>query len=311
MVALVCGLVAFFNSRAQRPLTLGLVTWIGYAPFYIADEKGFFKDEGLHLETKVMDQPGEREAAYLAGRLDFFPNTPDAFAILFANQNPPGTFIAALDESSGADGLITKKEITTIPQLKGKTIGFQKGITSHFLLLYLLKEKGGLTGADVRQESLSAGDAGAAFMAGKLDAAVTWEPWLTRAQQSPDSHVLATTKDAPGLVVDVVLASDRVIKEKPEVAQKFMKAWYRALEYLNKHPAECQIILAKHMTVAESEVAEMLKTTNFLTENQSKDYLLKRFQGIANMASTFYMEEKVISNMPDFGSRINPVSPTP
>src|SRR5262245_6109826 len=87
------------NHSPEKPFVVGLVTWIGYGPVYVAQAKRFFEDEHLDLQVKVLDGPGAREAAYQAGNLDFFPNTPDAFAIFFAEQSPAGTLIAGLDES--------------------------------------------------------------------------------------------------------------------------------------------------------------------------------------------------------------------
>jgi NitT/TauT family transport system substrate-binding protein len=38
------------GSAAAEPLRLGLSTWVGYGPLYIAKEKGFFQDEGVELQ---------------------------------------------------------------------------------------------------------------------------------------------------------------------------------------------------------------------------------------------------------------------
>ncbi len=250
--------------------TIGIVTWVGYGPLFIAQEKGFFKDERLDLKIEIMDGPGQRESAYLSGVLHFLPNTPDAFAI-FATQGAAGKIVMPMDESYGADGLVAKMGISNIAELKGKKVGFQSGITSHFFLLYLL-HKAGLSGQDILQENLGAGEAGAAFVAGKLDAAVTWEPWLTKAKELPEGNVLATSKDTPGLLADVLMVSDDMIASHRNDVKAFMRAWFRAINYMKENKAECISIISKAFKLDASEVKGMLETARFFTLNESQEY---------------------------------------
>ena len=317
-IVLLCtlALLTFLSPACSKKLpeskpseyTIGIVTWVGYGPLFVAKEKGFFADENLEINIKIMDGPGEREAAYLAGSLDLFPNSPDAFAI-FAIQETKGKIIMPMDESAGADGLVAKKSITSIAELKGKKVGFQNGITSHFFLLYTLN-KAGLSGKDLIQENLGAGEAGAAFVAGKLDAAVTWEPWLTKARELPDAHVLVTSKDTPGLLADVLMATDSMIEEHQEELLGFMKAWFRTIEYMKENPEECTQIIAKAFKLEPREVKNMLTTDHFFTIQESVDYFGdiakpgKVFE-VFDLAAKLYKENGVIERTPNIKPLIN------
>lgn len=289
------------GTGESRKYTIGIVTWVGYGPLFVAQEKGFFEDEGLEIDIKIMDGPGEREAGYLAGSLDLFPNTPDAFAI-FATQGAKGKMVMPMDESVGADGLVAKKEIANIAELKGKAVGFQSGITSHFFLLYLLN-KVGLSGKDVKQKNLGAGEAGAAFVAGNLDAAVTWEPWLTKARELPEGHVLATSKDTPGLLVDVLMASAEMMEKHRSDIIAFMRAWFRTVEYMKAHEQECINVIANAFKLEPSEVKDMLATDHFFTIDESIEYFGsyqnpgKIFEVFA-LAARLYKENGIIENIP-------------
>src|ERR1022692_1391245 len=59
--------------------------------------------------------------------------------------------------------------------------------------------------------------AGAAFLAGRIDAAVTWEPWLSKARTRPGGKVLLTSADVPGIIVDVVTVRDGFAKASADV----------------------------------------------------------------------------------------------
>lgn len=293
------------RSTPDKPLTVGLVTWIGYAPIYVADAKHFFSDENIQVEVKTLDGPGAREAAYQAGELDFLPNTPDAFAIFFSERPPKGKLVAGLDESKGADGVVAKSEIKTLRDLRGKKVGFQSGITSHFLLLYILK-RNGLSGRDITQVDLSAGDAGQAFIAGRLDAAVTWEPWLSEARRTPNAKVMATSAETPGLIVDVLLASDRALKDNGLAVKSFMKAWYRGLDFIKNNPQEAEPIIAKALGVTTEEVEKMLTTTIFYSPDESRQYLSTKLPSILRDANDLFFENGVIRVKADLSGMIDP-----
>lgn len=296
------------KNKEQKTYNIGIVTWIGYGPLFIAKDKGFFKEEGLDIDIKIMDGPGQRESAYLAGELDFFPNTPDAFAI-FATQGAKGKMIMPMDESWGADGLVAKKEITTVKDLIGKEVGFQSGITSHFFLLYLLDQVG-LNVKDVQQVNLGAGEAGAAFIAGKIDAAVTWEPWLTKARELPTGHILATSKDTPGLLVDVLMASNEMLKQNRKDVLAFMRAWFKTVEYFKNNKEECIPIISTAFKLSDTELEEMLSTDHFFNLEESKTYFGSlnepgKVFDVFNTASKLYKENNVIESIPSINNLID------
>lgn len=290
--------------RTAEPFKVGLVTWIGYAPIYVAKERHYFDQEGISVDVRNMDQPGSREAAFATGQLDFFPNTPDAFTIIESEERLPGKIIAAFDRSYGADGIVARDSIQSLADLKGKTVGFQKGITSHFLLLYFLHSVG-LSGAGIKQVSLSADDAGASFMAGQLDAAATWEPWLSKAREAQGSHVLADSSEMGDRIVDVLMVSDRVVHD-PKKARAFMNSWYKGLEYMNTHPSEANVIIASALQVKPADIPKMESTVRYLSKFESEKYLLDRLPNIGDEISTLYVKEKLIRHPTELRTLIAP-----
>ncbi len=91
----------------------------------------------------------------------------------------------------------------------------QSASTSQFLLANALDEAG-LSLDDVTLLDMSSGDAGAAFVAGQVDAAVTWQPWLANARETDFGHLLLDTTETPGLIVDTVAFRPQFIAENPE-----------------------------------------------------------------------------------------------
>jgi NitT/TauT family transport system substrate-binding protein len=139
---------------------------------------------------------------------------------------------------------VAKESIKTIKDLRGKRVAFNEGSVSHFFLSVLLRQNG-MTEKDLRAVNMRQDDAGAAFLGGKVDAAVTWEPWLSRAKRAPGAHILIDSSATPGLIVDVLVIRRDVIKAHPGAVRGVVRGWYRAVRYWTQHPDDADAVMAK------------------------------------------------------------------
>src|SRR5207302_4027509 len=174
------------------PLRIGLVTWIGYGPLYIAQEKGFFREQKLDVDLQRIEGDVERRAAIASGRLDGIALTLDSMIVLRTNGIPLRT-VMAIDVSNGGDGIVAVKDIHSIEDLKGKQIAFPMGLPSHFFLYSALKTRN-MDISAVKPINMDADAAGSAFASGNLDAAVTWEPGLSKADEVGLGHILMDSR---------------------------------------------------------------------------------------------------------------------
>ena len=240
--AAVAAMIAAIAPADAGSLKLGHSTWVGYGPFYIARDKGFFKEEGVDVELVIMEDTPMKMGAMMAGQLDLVASTVDEFPIYMK----PGIgirYVMAVDNSKGGDGIVATKDITTIEGLKGKKVAFEQGSVSQFFLNALLKDAG-MSQSDIEPVNMAATDAGVAFAAGQVDAAVTWEPALSQGAKAENGHILLTSADKPGLITDVVAATDATLKEKGDDVKAFVRAWYRALDFIKSNPDEANAIMA-------------------------------------------------------------------
>jgi NitT/TauT family transport system substrate-binding protein len=241
--AAVAAMIAAIAPADAGSLKLGHSTWVGYGPFYIARDKGFFKEEGVDVELVIMEDTPMKMGALMAGQLDLVASTVDEFPIYMK----PGIglrYVMAVDNSKGGDGIVATKDITTVEGLKGKKVAFEQGSVSQFFLNALLKDAG-LSQSDIEPVNMAATDAGVAFAAGQVDAAVTWEPALSQGAKAENGHILLTSADKPGLITDIVAATDATLKEKSEDVKAFVRAWYRALDFIKSNPDEANVIMAQ------------------------------------------------------------------
>ena len=210
---------------------------------YIALEKGFYEEEGIEVEHILMEDVKTRMPAIAAGQVDAGAPTVDT-VLNFYSDRRPFRYLFAIDDSKGGDGIVSNKDIQSIADLKGKRVAFTVGSVSQFYLSVLLKEAG-LTLDDVETINMTAGDAGAAFVAGRVDAAVTWEPWLTRGNQAEHGHKLVDSSTSPGLIVDVMLATEEKIAERGDELKALYRAWSKAVEWQKENEAEADAIMAR------------------------------------------------------------------
>ncbi len=231
------------GGAGAETLKLGHSTWVGYGPLYVAKEKGFFTEEGLEVELIVMEDPKLRFAALAAGQLDAAVTTVDTMLNYLSDQQGY-RYLFALDDSKGGDGIVADKEIQTVADLKGKSVAYAEGSVSQFYLGVLLKEAG-LSFADVETQNMTAGDAGAAFVAERVDAAVTWEPWLTRGKQSPHGHVLVNSSTSPGLITDMAMTTPEKLEARKSEFEALYRAWIKAVEFQKTNTDEADAIMAR------------------------------------------------------------------
>src|SRR6266446_6757268 len=98
--------------------TVAIVTWVGYGPFFVAKEKGFFRNHGADVDIVKIEDLAPRHSALTSGSVQFSISTLD----LFANEAPqglPAVCILKLTDSYGADGIIARKTIQSLPDLRG------------------------------------------------------------------------------------------------------------------------------------------------------------------------------------------------
>jgi NitT/TauT family transport system substrate-binding protein len=133
----------------------------------------------------------------------------------------------------------------SIADLKGKKVAFEEGTTSDILLTYALMQNG-MTKADIQAVPMPASDAGAAAIAGQVDAAVTYEPYISAALgQGNGYRVLYSAAEKPGLISDVFVFPAKTLQEKPEAVKGMMAAWQEAYDFLQANPDEGQKIIAE------------------------------------------------------------------
>ncbi|MDQ0391139.1 ABC transporter substrate-binding protein [Labrys monachus] len=224
---------------------LGIEPWLGYGQWHVAQAKGMFKANGL-ADVQIVNFSEDKDlgAALASGQLDA-ANVATHTAMGMVAAGLPIKIVMMLDVSMTADAMIAGKGITSIKDIKGKQVAFEEGTTSDILLKYALA-RNGMSVADIEPVPMPAADAGSALIAGRVPVAVTYEPYLTTAKaQNKDVTSIFTASEDPGLISDVLVVRDEVIKARPGQVLAMVKAWDAALAAYNANTPDGRAIISK------------------------------------------------------------------
>ncbi len=257
----------------QEPLRISFNTWIGSGIYFIAEEKGFWEKEGVIVELEQTDENTIAKQLLASGKVDAITSwTPETVQIL-ADAGVPIKIVSLNDVSDGADGIVVKKGINTLEDLKGKTIAYETGSPSHLLLSYLL-DQNHIDASEIKTINQSAADAGASFVAGKVDAAVTWEPWLSKSTDQEGGHLLVSSKNLPILPGGPIWRAE-VVENRPEDVKAFMRGVFTAMDYVVSHPDESYEIIAKGFNLNKQDVVDQMTTFKWTTYEDNMKYFSK------------------------------------
>jgi NitT/TauT family transport system substrate-binding protein len=248
-----------------RPLRVGVVTWPGYAGGIVAND-GFkpnkqciyWNNHKLLVEFLLMEDVDARAKAFARGGkdgVDIVWSTVDFWANElpgFVKNGVKAKAIMQVDWSRGGDALVADKSIQRIEDLKGKKVSLALFTPSHWLLEYSLQNS---SLDETEQEKIvkslvgknASPDARIDFVAGKVDAAVVWEPDVTEAlQKRPNSHIVVSTKTAANLIADVMVAREDFIQKHPDVIKAFIAGWFDGTAEANRNPEKAVEVLMEN-----------------------------------------------------------------
>ncbi|MGE4483354.1 ABC transporter substrate-binding protein [Acidocella sp.] len=233
-------------AGAATPVKLGITPWIGYGPIYVADAKGFFAKQGLDIKLVNFSDPSTIPGAVYSGQVAAATLTYDQVI----GTNAKGwnlKVVMPIDYSAGADAMVSTDDITSVSQLKGMKVAYSPLTPSDFLLGYALKQVG-LSEKDITTVNVPAEGVPGVMIGGSTKVGVTYEPSVTGILQADGGkkfHVLFSSKQAPGLITDVLVVTPKTISSDPAMITGFIKAFVQGEEYMKSNPDEADAIIGK------------------------------------------------------------------
>ncbi len=280
------------SAAARETLTVAHDQWVGYSGFFVAQAQGYFAQEGLDVKEVDFSGPGDSLPPLVAGHVDVALTTLYNLALLAGKGERSVVAIWLLDSSNGADAVLGGPGISTMAQLKGHKVAATTGEVNHLLLLKGL-ESAGLRESDIQLVNLNADDAGAALLAGRVDAAVTWEPWVSRARETGDA-VIYSSAQVPNLIMDAVVVQEQTLRTRAATLKRFLRALDRGLGQLREHPEQAQAQVAKALDMAPGDVPRMLAGDHLYSAQENHRILAPAGDAALDAVGQFLLGHRLI-----------------
>jgi ABC-type nitrate/sulfonate/bicarbonate transport system substrate-binding protein len=256
-----------------------------FAPVFIADQKGFFKEEGLDVQVRPFSSGAEATEGFRSGSADLLVASDVPLIYLLAG----GDTVVVAQFSANQDMLVIvgPKGATNPADLKGKKVGLVTKSASEYLLNNYLK-RGGLTVNDVERVHLAPFDQVPAIARGDVQALSSWKPFdLKIAQVAGDKQqVLANNGQEKYILYSGILARRDFASKNPAELEKLLRAIGKASKWLAENSlAASGDALASYLKTDSKDVQhviannswDMTVTPGFLsTMADIEDFLAKQ-----------------------------------
>ena len=286
--------VSAAGAQEVSKITIAMSGWTGFAPITLAKETGIFKKNGLEVEIKKMPAPN-RHQAMAAGEVQAIATTVDTH-VLYASSGVDVTQVLVLDSSHGGDGIAARPPVAKVADLKGKQVAVQYGGVPQFWLAYVLK-KNGLSINDVQTANLQPSDAANAFVAGQFDAAVTYEPYLSKVREA-NANIIVTSDQTPGVIIDTLAFPPDFIKKNPKTVAAVVKSWFEALDAIKADQQKAFETMGKDVNQTPEQFAASAKFVRWYDKDGNRDYFAKTLPGFMKEVQDVMLEAKLIRKAP-------------
>lgn len=298
-------LLAPCPAAAGTQVTLGVVTWVGYGPIYCALANGYWAKHGLDVKLVTFSDNAVMPGAVQGGEVDAATLTYDQ-VIGSAAKGWPLKVVMPVDYSAGGDAILAVANVKDPKDLKGRKVAYAPLSPSDFLLGYAL-EKGGLSVKDIQPINTTAEGVPGILASGSADVGVTYEPSVSVILKSGGGqrfHVLLSSKEAKGMITDVLTVKDTTIAKKPKIVEQLIRGYVAGVAFMQKEPAKAAIIIGKALDISPEEATAQLNGVENPPLAQLADVFTK-----SDALPSFYASGQIIGAILKKEGQIDAVPP--
>lgn len=303
---------AFFKSsdsaEINETIRVAVDSWVGYYPLCSAGLKRKMREIGYALECVDDHADYEGRMNGLAeGKYDFAVATVDSYLMTGPDKRFPGVIVAVIDESKGGDALIAANgKYASLDAFKtGAPIialtpnspsdYFAKTLSVHFDINTLAKSK------SWRKEVDGSTEAWNALSNQKVDAAIMWEPDVSRALATGKFHRVIGTDQTQRLIVDILLARRDVSIDQPEKVSAFLQQYFRVLKQYRDDDAMFASELHDYTGLESDDVASMLKGVQWMTLSDNAETWMAHTADVNSSEALISTIESVVNVLTAYG----------
>lgn len=247
------------------------------APIYVCIQNGFCEEEGIEVSIEPGKGSTEAITKMATGTSDIGTAGISALMAAKANEDVPVTAVMSYFNKGPHAFFATKDSgIADVADVKGKEVATSP-FTSSNVFLPLVLEDVGLTEDDITLTKADPAALGPMLMTGSADAVIAWltnVTVFTNQAKEAGKELVVLPWSAAGLDLyeASVMASDRFLTERPDVAKRFLKAYKKSMEFTRDNPEEAaKAVTAMIPEMSSADVAGGIKDAFVLVFNDVTD----------------------------------------
>lgn len=233
------------DAFGTEPLRIAAHCWLGYAPLFLARDLGYLPKNAIHLTESL--SAGDSMELLRGGVVHGAGLTLDE-TLRLLGEGLDLRVVLVFNQSLGADVLLARGDIRTLPELAGRRIGAETNAVGMLMVDRVLKEAG-LSRADVRLVPIGADGHEAAWRAGELDALVTYEPIVSRVLNSGGARRLFDSRRMPDTIFDVLAVRADSLSRHERHLKHLLRAYFQARRLLRDNPIDTSYRLTNFLRI--------------------------------------------------------------
>jgi NitT/TauT family transport system substrate-binding protein len=237
LAAVMAGGVGQASAEAITYLLPAPLSLPAFGPFVVAQQRGYFKAEGLEVTFQVAKGGVDVAKQVGAGNAVIGGGIGDTSIIVRPNGVPVKA-VAVLGGGALMQLVLDKdKGLKTVKDLKGKTItvlAYQD--TTYFALLGMLASQG-MTKDDVNAQAAGPVNVWKLFLAGQADALASVPDWTAQIMLAKRDIEVIPSDTLFKSMAQAIIASDETIQKRPELIQKVVRATLKGMKDIMTDPA--------------------------------------------------------------------------
>ena len=269
-------------TRHQTPIYVAINPWPGYAFFFLAEERGYFRDAGLDVRLVELLSLGDVRRAFEERHVQVMASTIVEPVLVSALPNLNPRVVHVCDKSNGCDMLLAQPEFHSIANLRGHRIGYES-LSADIVGVVAALKYGNIALKDVTLVPMPQAEMAEAFRTKQVDAIQCYPPLSTRLLAEKSCVCVFDSSGGRTTVIDCITTTRDFAEANFAALQSLIVAYQRAVQDYAEHPDEAIAIMSQRVGLEPGEFRAMLKGV-LIHDHSNPDH---------SLASTFDIKQSI------------------
>lgn len=260
IAVVIAGTVWYQSIRVSAPTYRGAVENISVGTIgeyssliFIAEERGYFKSNGLNVTTKEYESGAPAVADLLAGKIDM-TTAADFVGVRNSFKNEDFKILATMVKGESFHLIVrSDHQISKATDLKGKRVGLTRKTAGEFHLGQFLSFNQ-LSMSDITVVDQSPSQLAELINKGDIDAMVSFEPHIYKTKTVLGNKINVWSVQGDQNLYSLLYGTGKLTRERPEVIKRYLNSIVMAEEFISKNDYQARSIVARRLNYSEDFV---------------------------------------------------------